>query len=135
MNRIQWSPEIEEEVLDWIAGGGSVSAYCAQKGKIARSAVFRHLMKDKAFEAKYATACEARAEALMDETITIADTDRDAQRARNRISSRQYFAEKMKPRRFGAKQTLEHQGGFTLVVQKFSPEVMDGEQPDADPSA
>lgn len=50
---------------------------------------------------EYACAQQARSEAFVDEIITISDTEPDAQRARNRIDARRWYASKMLPGKFG----------------------------------
>jgi hypothetical protein len=49
----------------------------------------------------YARAKRARAENLANEIVSIADQEEDAQRARNRIQARQWYAAKILPREYG----------------------------------
>jgi len=122
MARVEFTPKVAQEICDWIASGGSVSAYCRQPGKIAKSAIFRRLATDEAFAAAYAQACQARSHAYADEIVDIADTEADPVKARNRISARQWFAAKHEPKKYGDRQVLEHEGngGLTVVVRRFS---------------
>ena len=46
----------------------------------------------------------------------IADTEDDAGKARVRIDARKWLAGKMKPKVYGDKQTVEHQGGVSIMV-------------------
>jgi len=50
---------------------------------------------------QYSRAQASRAELLADDIVTIADTDLDPQRARNRITARQWYASKMQPQKYG----------------------------------
>lgn len=64
---------------------------------------YKRLEMDLANRQQYARAREYQVEGRAEECVTIADTDPDPQRARNRISARQWYAEKMNPKRFGQK--------------------------------
>lgn len=50
---------------------------------------------------EYMSAQAAVAEDLAEEIIEIADTEEDAQKARNRIDARRWYAGKIKPHKFG----------------------------------
>lgn len=52
-------------------------------------------------ESAYARAKRVRAELLAQEIVTIVDTEQDAQRARNRMQARQWYAGKILPREYG----------------------------------
>ena len=67
---------------------------------ISLSTFNKWLGSDKEAAVNYARAIEIRADVLADETISIADNDPDAQRARNRITSRQWLASKLN-RKYG----------------------------------
>lgn len=53
------------------------------------------------FAQEYMSAQAAVAEDLAEEIIEIADTEEDAQKARNRIDARRWYAGKIKPHKFG----------------------------------
>lgn len=52
-------------------------------------------------EQQYSRAQIARAEMNVEELIEIADTEMDAQKARNRIDARRWYATKMRPQKYG----------------------------------
>ncbi|MEA1078650.1 hypothetical protein U8M15_27525, partial [Klebsiella pneumoniae] len=49
----------------------------------------------------FTRAMEMRAELLVDELVTIADSDDDPQRVRNRLDVRKWIASKMLPKKYG----------------------------------
>lgn len=116
---IAFTEEVAEEVCAWVASGKSVTSYCAQKGKIAKSAIFKNLVTHDWFMEMYERACRARAFAQVEEMVDIADTEPDPQRARVRIWARQWHASKMNDK-FKDKQTVEHEGGLTVEIVRFS---------------
>ena len=59
------------------------------------------LSTDPSLETKYMHAQAAIAETIAEEIIEIADLETDAQRARNRIDTRRWYAGKIKPHKFG----------------------------------
>ena len=65
---------------------------------------------------QYARARDAQSDVIADEILMIADTEDDPQKARVRIDARKWLAGKMKPKVYGDKQTVEHQGGVSISV-------------------
>lgn len=65
--------------------------------------VYKWLERFPPFGQMYSRARERKADFVAAETILIADTDPDPQRARNRILARQWMAAKLNPRRYGDK--------------------------------
>lgn len=65
--------EIEPDILNFIAAGGTVAAYCSASG-LDRSTVLRHQLVVPAFAASLAEARKAGADALAAEALTIAST-------------------------------------------------------------
>ena len=63
---------------------------------------------------RYARAQEMRADVFADQIIEIADTDEDANRARNRIQARQWLASKMNPRTYGDRIDLNVQQTISI---------------------
>jgi len=69
---------------------------------------------------QYARARDAQSDVIADEILMIADTEEDAQKARVRIDARKWLAGKMKPKVYGDKQTVEHQGVLSInLVDNF----------------
>ncbi len=65
------------------------------------SMFFYRIHKDPFLEAAYGRARQDRADLMVEEITTIADTEPDAQRARNRIDARKWVASKMQPQVYG----------------------------------
>lgn len=117
---VAFTRAVAEDICDWIASGKSVNAYCRQKGKIAKSAIFKHLAREPWFLEMYEAACSIRSHALVDEIIDIADTETDGLRARNRIHARQWYAGKLNGK-YTDKAKVEHEGGITVEIVHFGP--------------
>lgn len=105
-------PSYTEELGDLIcrrlANGESLRQICEEKNMPDRGTVFRWCESDPDFAAKYARAREMQADANADECQFIADTDPDPARARVRVATRQWLAERMKPKKYGNR--VEHVG-------------------------
>lgn len=89
--------------------------------------VYRWLAKHEEFRNMYTHAREDQAETHADEIVKIADeappNDMNGKTdsgyvawQRNRIDARKWVAAKLKPKKYGDKQTVEHEGGVTLNV-------------------
>ncbi|EJK83545.1 hypothetical protein [Rhizobium sp. AP16] len=116
-------------ICDRIANGESLRSICLDEALPAKSTVFAWLTQHEAFRTKYALAREAQADVLVDEMIDIADDGSNdwmekknadgeligwqengeaLRRSQLRISTRQWIAEKMRPKKYGAKVEVEH---------------------------
>ena len=62
-----------KRIVDLYRGGESLRTICADKGMPNRSTVFRWIEADGAFRARYVLAMDARADALAEEILAIAD--------------------------------------------------------------
>jgi hypothetical protein len=103
------TPAAYWEVLDYLAAGEPIKNALEATGVGERN-FYRALRADFVFAQEYVRAREAGADALADKTIVIADTETDAQRARNRILARQWAASKFKPRVYGDRLDLTVEG-------------------------
>ena len=123
---------IMAEVCERIADGRSLRAICADPELLHlpdRATVLRWLAEDEDLAARYARACAIRAEVHVDEMQDIADDgrndwmerlDKDGQgagwvlngeavaRSKLRLEHRRWYAEKLLPKKYGAKLALEH---------------------------
>lgn len=101
---------------------GSALKVALEKFGMTASAFNVALSKDREAALAYVRAQELRSDLLADETIGIADTETDAQRARNRIDARKWLASKHNSKRYGDRidlnvtQTLDI--GATLAEAK-----------------
>ncbi|PCK86353.1 terminase small subunit protein [Rhizobium sophoriradicis] len=125
-------------ICERIADGESLRSICRDEAMPDKATVFRWLASDDDFATKYVRAREAQADALVDEMIDIADDGANdwmekhnaagettgwqengeaLRRSQLRISTRQWIAEKLKPKKYGAKVELEH--GVTGEVSQL----------------
>ena len=124
--RISYSPELAEKILDRISEGESLRRICADDGMPDRRTVLRWLEADKELATKCARARELQADSIFDELREIAEdgNPEDVQRAKLRVSTLQWMAAKLKPKRYGEKIQAEHSGPnggaipFETVVRK-----------------
>ncbi len=128
--KIDYSPELGEAIATFVMEGGTVREFCAQPDTPNKSTVFRWLDRHPEFAARYTAARLMQADALADELIDIADGTGlkpgevyDARRVRQQLSSRMWLAERLAPKRYGAKQALERSAGLattTVVVRAYA---------------
>lgn len=119
---IDYTPALGEAICEHVAAGGSVKKFCAIAGNPSKSAVFRWLMQYPEFAEHYTLAQEWKGEAYADETVDLADGNGDVQKVRNQISSRQWMAERLRPKRYGNKVGVAVEGelGLKVEVLRFS---------------
>lgn len=82
-----------------------VKVACEAQG-VTRGAFYYSISKDPLRALQYARALECKVEGYAEETVDIADSEPDAQKARNRIQARQWYAGKIAPKRFGERLDL-----------------------------
>lgn len=118
--------------------GESLRKICARKGYPSRHAIFRWITSNPQFRDQYAQARELQQEVFYDEIFEIADdggndyieTEQGAklnsehvQRSRLRIDTRKWVMERMAAKKYGAKQTLDHQSSDNSMSPKaYTPE-------------
>lgn len=99
-------------ICERIADGESLRSICASKDMPALSTVMLWIARDESgkLSEQYARARETQADAIFDECLHIADTAEDVQQARLRIDTRKWMAGKLRPKKYGERQQLEHSG-------------------------
>ena len=109
-----YPPEVRQTIVDRIANGESLRAICESEGMPGKSTVMEWLEADADFRTKYARAREAQADVMFD---GMADIESDVlsgvlkpDAAKVVLWSRQWRAEKLKPKVYGAKLDLNHSG-------------------------
>jgi hypothetical protein len=107
-----YTDELAREICDRIAGGESLTGICNDPEMPGKRTVLEWARDKDDFRAMYAEARDRQADHFAEEIISIADTDTDPQRARNRIDARKWFASKCAPKRYGDR--LEHSGVVQL---------------------
>ena len=121
-----YSEELAQVICESLMIGMSLRKICELDGMPAISTVMQWLASGKdGFMEQYAHARQVQAEYLLDELIDIADDSADdyeivngeerlnqehIQRAKLRIDTRKWNIEKLAPKKYGAKQQLEHTG-------------------------
>lgn len=113
-----FSPEIGQTICRRIADGESLRAICRDEAAPGKSTVFDWLAADPDFAALYAKARELQADSYVDEIVSIADDEPDPQRAKVRVSTRQWAASKLRPKVYGDRQTVEHAGAVGLTHRR-----------------
>jgi hypothetical protein len=77
VRQVRRSPEIEDAILDRLAGGESLRRICDDADMPHVRNVLRWVIDDAEFATKYARARQAQAELLVDEMQEIADNGRN----------------------------------------------------------
>lgn len=135
-----YSDELAQTICESLMVGMSLRRICELDDMPAISTVMQWLASNKSdFMEQYAHARQVQAEYLLDELIDIADdSSKDyvvvdgqerldqehIQRAKLRIDTRKWNIEKLAPKRYGAKQQLEHTGsdGGAIETINVTPE-------------
>jgi hypothetical protein len=119
-----YSDELADIICERLADGESLRSICRDDGMPNKATVFRWLAAHEEFATKYAHARDAQVDVLVDEMTDIADDgsndwmerkDKDGnnigwqengeaqRRSALRVSTRQWIAEKLKPKKYGNK--------------------------------
>lgn len=101
-----YSVEIAKQICDRMAGGESLKGICEDENMPHRGTIYKWTCTHIAFRNALGIAREAHADMLADEVVYIADTVRDAQRARNMIEARKWFASVIRPKTYGPRVDL-----------------------------
>tara|TARA_R110000787_G_scaffold139718_3_gene253384 strand:+ start:710 stop:1213 length:504 start_codon:yes stop_codon:yes gene_type:complete len=126
--------KIVDELLQWIADGKTLRAYCRQDNVPAWRTIYHWLDKDPEFLARIAHARDMGADAIAEETLEIIDTmpmsaGGDNPRLdsahvawmKNRVELRMKLLSKWNPKKYGDKVGVQHEGSFNLVVSTGVP--------------
>ncbi|WP_144224187.1 terminase small subunit protein [Mesorhizobium amorphae] len=133
----KYSQKVADLICERLAEGRSLRSICRDTDMPDRATAFRWLARHEEFATLYAHARDAQADALVDEMLDIADdgsNDWMEQRGRDgevtgwkengeslkrsalRLSTRQWIAEKLKPKKYGNKVALTDADGGPLTV-------------------
>lgn len=114
-----YTPEKAAEFCAALAEGGTIRKICKKAGMPSKATVFRWLREQPEFLTMYELATDERADTMIDEIVEIADnckTDADSiRKAKLRIHARVEQAQKMKPKKYGAKVQLTGDGGGPIA--------------------
>lgn len=112
MTHTTYTVDLAAKFCAALADGGTIRSVCKKTGMPSKATVFRWLREYPEFAKMYEIATDERADTLIDEIVEIADnckTDADSiRKAKLRIHARVEQAQKMKPKKYGAK--LQHMG-------------------------
>lgn len=112
----EYTDEKAEAICTWIRQGKSLNSYCKQAG-MGIETPYRWMRTVPRFREMYEQAQEDRADTLADQLLAVVDdlppdaTMEQVQIARLRLDARKWVASKLRPTRWGDKQTVEHTGG------------------------
>lgn len=108
------TPELVESMLTHIEGGGWLAGWCREHG-IGRMTALEWVGRDPELSVRYAKACDARADAIGEDLMRIADTEPDAARARVQTDVRRWWLSRLH-RRYADRQEVAHSGGVSIQV-------------------
>jgi len=117
----QYTAELAAAICERLAQGESLVQICADESFPHRQRVHEWIDKHEEFARQYNRAREDQADHYADEIIEIADNEPDSNRARERVDARKWVAAKLKPKRYGERTTLEHEGQVTQFVVEVPP--------------
>lgn len=103
-----YNDQLANTICRRIANGESLRAICDDKAMPDRGTVFEWIEKYPEMATKYAQARARQQDAFAEDGVYIADTEPDPARARVRVAARQWYAERVAPKKYGAK--IEHSG-------------------------
>jgi len=131
-------PLIINEIINWIAHGNTLRAYCRQENKPNWRTIYNWLEKDEGdFIARFAHARDMGADAIAEECLEIIDappplcgsegnTRLDpaaVQMQKNRVEARLKLLAKWNPKKYGEKVGVEAKGDISLTISTGVPQV------------
>lgn len=128
--RIVYSDDLAAKLCEHVADGLSLKEACELPGMPSRATAYKWLAAHTSFADMYARAREERADLVADEIITIADTEPDPQKARNRIDARKWWAARVNPRQYGDKLITENTNrnhNYVISDKPMTPEEWEAE--------
>jgi hypothetical protein len=119
------TPALIDSILADVSLGRSIASTLRRPGMPDQATWWRWVDADRDLRDRYARAKEQSADVLAEEILEIADEDlpelpsggRDsaaAQRQRLRVDARKWIAAKLKPKKYGDAQRIEHSGEIVV---------------------
>lgn len=110
--------DLVNKILDGIMDGKSVRQICADSDMPDNRTVQRWIANNADFAAKCARARELQADNIFEEMQEVADYGNpdDVQRAKLRVSTMQWRAAKLAPKKYGERVQTEHSGDLNVTV-------------------
>lgn len=112
-------PALVQEICDRLASGESMRSITADPRMPPSSQVYLRMAQDESFRSNIVAAREAQQEALIDQTVDMADdaTPEDHQVVKLRIWARQWRAGKLAPKKYGERVATEITGANGGPIQ------------------
>lgn len=138
---INWTQELEQAIIDWIASGKPLREFCRQDGMPSHDAVYDKQKIDDNFKQRIACAREQGEDVIAEECLEIADdgsndwmerTGKDGEslgwqingecvnRSRLRVDTRLKLLAKWNPKKYGERIQQEHTGADGGPLQIIS---------------
>jgi hypothetical protein len=117
----EYTEEEGDTICAWIQAGGSLRSYGRQTGRKAET-IYRWMRERADFQARLAHAREDQADTFAEEMLEIADAAatnpsiEGVAAAKLRVEARKWIASKLRPNKWGDKQTVEHVGGVNIRI-------------------
>lgn len=131
-----YTPEIVALICERLASGESLTDICAAPGEGTGiphiRTVFTWLAKYPEFQVQYAAAREAQMEPMLEEILSIPDTEPDVNRARLKVDARKWAMAHLAPKKYGDKLDLGGKvdlglGDLLKVIDERSPRLSEGD--------
>jgi len=111
----KYSEDLIVKILSRLTTGEGLVKICKSKSMPDLGTIYNWLQKHEDFFKRYARARDEQADTLADEITYIADTEPDVNKARVRVDARKWVAAKLKPKKYGDRQTIEHEAGDNIM--------------------
>lgn len=116
------TPELEDAILSRIEEGESMRQICSDEGMPSRRTVLRWLRENNSFATKCARARDEQADFTFDRHQDIIEDmfagTIQTDQARVALSALQWRAAKLAPKKYGDKQTIDHEGSISVVTKE-----------------
>jgi hypothetical protein len=125
--RLKFDQAIADRICEAIVQGKSLRRICAAKDMPSVTTCMKWLREDAIFAQQYARAKEEQADGYADELIELANeaTATNANAIRVRADILKWVCSKLKPRRYGDRLDVRHEGqasGLTIVLAELTPD-------------
>lgn len=134
----KYTDKLADAICARLAQGESIRTVCRGEDMPAVSTIFEWLRTKENFSEQYARAKEEAADAMAEEILDISDDGTNdwmervnaegeivgwslngehVQRSKLRVDSRKWLASKLKPKRYGDKQEVQHSGAVEFTFE------------------
>jgi hypothetical protein len=105
---------ILDELVTWIGEGKTLRAFCRQEGYPSKSTIYSIIEADSVLSGLIARAREEGHDAIAEECLEIADTEKDANIGKLRVWTRLQLLAKWNPKKYGDRVALDHGGEVAI---------------------